>query len=208
MQVVLRPLAAALVALVACTGDFPDKDGVSGDADTDTDADTDADSDADSDSDVDDLPDLSSGHDETGCEDWEGHEIPGAASYYYGWMAVDGDGWSGEESWLLYANDTWVDEEGSDCAVVWTTVATEGDRGFCGTCDLGLDIAATLDATRTTCPEDLYKGEEVWSTSYALRYESDSEVTVFYSSNGDELAAGYYSDAAFNYVTTKACKWF
>lgn len=203
MQVVLR--TAALCAMVAgCTGGTGAKSGdTSGGGDTSSDTSSSHDYAAD-------LPDLSQDLDQTGCEDWQGNEIPGATTYFYGvFSQVDG-GWSGEEMWLLYANDTWAAAGEGDCQLLWAAEATDATPGdtACSSCDVALDVTFTLDVTQTTCPEDLYKTEMSGTESYAVKYTSDTESTWYFAGDGVQFGVGAYNTGAMNYLTSKACKWF
>ena len=160
------------------------------------------------------LPDLTDDLDTTGCDDWEGNEIPGSASYFYGiyeYTGTDDEGlqvWHGEEYWLIHANQTWQEDGHSDCQVVWTGDLTEASPGHCGTCDLGLEGTLVLDLTSTDCPENLYIDEDEADVGYGLRYTSDEEVTWYFSGSGNEFATGYYNENAANFLSEKQCDWF
>ena len=160
------------------------------------------------------LPDLVSTFETDGCETWTDNDgtvynITGAVSYFYGEYVDNGDGsWSGEEYWYLYANQTWKDAGGADCQIFWVTEATEGETGSCPTCDVGLDVSAQIDVTESDCPEDLYAGEENFTTSYAIKHSGEDESVWYYAGSGTQFATGYYNSGAMNYASSYACKWF
>ncbi len=160
------------------------------------------------------LPDLVSGFETDGCEDWTDndgtvYQITGAVSYFYGEYEDNGDGtWTGTEYWYLYANDTWKEAGGADCQMYWAASGTEGESGACPTCDLAIDVTLQLDVTETNCPEDLYESEASGSASYAIKHSNDDEATWYFASSGKQFGAGYYNSEAMNFATEFACKWF
>jgi hypothetical protein len=155
------------------------------------------------------LPDLKEGLDLSGCTDYEGTEIPGAVSYFYGEYTDQGDGtWTGEEEWLLTANPRWIELGGGDCVITWVSTAVEGDAGSCGACDLGLSVSASIDMTRTTCPEDLYKGEENFEVGYGVVRQEGGGALWYYAASGSDLGTGAHVSGAAAFITDKACKWF
>ena len=155
------------------------------------------------------LPDLKSGRDLTGCTDYEGTEIPGAVSYFYGEYTDQGGGaWAGKEEWLLTANPSWVDHGGGDCVITWITTATETSTGACGACDLGLSVSGSIDMTATTCPEDLYAGEQNFTVNYGIVRQEGGTSLWYYADTGKDLGSGAHVDGGVSFLTDKACKWF
>lgn len=159
------------------------------------------------------LPSLTDDLDTGGCEDWEGNQIPGSASYFYGEYEVTGTDdeganlWSGEERWLLFANSTWEDQGGGDCEVAWTATATETEPSGCGSCEFGLEVTLTLDLVATTCDDDLSEGTE-GDVTYVVDVADDGTATWYYASSGNTVGVGYYEDGAVNFLSDKQCDWF
>ena len=154
------------------------------------------------------LPDLQRGLDETGCEDLSGNVTAGATVWFWGeYITADG-GWTGEERMIYFANDAWVDAGGYDCELVWSMTATDTSPGTCTTCDIGLQVEASLDASQTSCPEGLQTDTETWSESYGIARAEDSTATWYFADSGTEFGAGYYNDTAINYLSEKSCSWF
>lgn len=159
------------------------------------------------------LPDLRAGLDLSGCQEVESSDgemlpVPGAVSYFYGeyYLSETGEGWQGEERWLLFANERWQELGEDDCEVVWTmTAALNGDVEPGG--QVALSVSADIRGSETTCPEGLYAGDETWSTSYSI--EIDDEGRSFWYFNGaDAFATGGSTSTAMNFITEKACTWF
>lgn len=200
MQLVLIP-GLLLALLAGCVVDKP-----VGDTGDETGDDTNPDAGAD------DLPALAPDGDTTGCEGMEDsdgtwHDIPGAAGYFYGLYERSGEGWVGEEAWLLFANPAWVELGEDDCEIWYAASAAEGDKGACPSCDLAIEVSLTVDATLSTCPEALYEGTS-GTVTYALRYSSDTEVDWYFASSGDPLGSGYYNESAMNFLSERQCEWF
>ena len=179
------------------------------DSDTDTDSDSDADTDTDSDLDVQGDP-IWDGIDPMVCDAVPGYEDhPGATSTFVGVYGPSGEGWAGVEAWMMYATPAWIAAGGSDCQVVWNVQADEGSPTTCGTCDLGLSVTASLDQAATTCPEDLWLGDESFAVDYDVAIDESSSTTVWYwGSSGAEFAAGYADGANLSFRTDEACLWF
>ena len=74
-------------------------------------------------------------------------------------------------------------------------------------CDFGLDVSAAVNLAGTTCPEELYEGDELWSTTYAVDLSGD-EAVFYFASSGNPLGAGYGIDGAVNYITEETCLYF
>ena len=210
MQTPLRHLLTLLslsLALAACPSDKEDTASPEADTDTDTDADTDTDTDTDADTD---LPDLTAGLDEGGCEELPDHgAIPGARSYFVGsYLWTEEDTAEGSEQWLIFANDAWADVGGSDCSVVLLTSASKGDAVACGACDFSLAVQATLDAVATDCPEEIYAGDESWEVTYDVELAADGSATWYYASSGNPVGTGYWNASGQNFLTEGTCLWF
>ena len=199
MRVLEIPLLATL-CLAACAGDAGKDDTGGGGEDSGGGG-----------AGADDLSDLRQDLETGGCDDYQGTEIPGAASYFYGIYEDNGDGtWDGEEYWILYANPALEEASNGfqgECELMWVSSGAETDPGACPTCDLGLDVTLTLDVTQTTCPEDLYKTEMSATETYAVRREDDVS-TWYFAGSGNEFGAGLYNEGAINFLTDKACTWF
>jgi hypothetical protein len=213
------PLSPALLVLLLAGGacsDVPKSDGsTEPESDTDTDTDTDSDSDSDTDTDTDtdlDIQDdpIWDGIDSTLCDSVPGYEDhPGATSTFVGVYGPSSGGWAGAEAWMIYATPAWVADGGSDCQVVWTVSAVEGSPSSCGTCDLGLSVTATLDASATTCPEELWEGDESFTVDYDVGIdETNSTTTWYWGSSGTEFGDGYAAGDNLSFRTDEACMWF
>ena len=202
---------ALLLPLAACSARFTDEGtdgGTTGDAGGSGDGGLDGGGLADE------LPPVDEGLDTGGCEDLSGTALPGAAVYFLGTYVQGSDGWQGLEEVRVFANATWRGTGGADCIVAWVISASEGDAGACGNCDLGLSVSAQLDLAATTCPEDLYVGDESWSSQYGVDLtESATLSTWYYADSGTQFGAGHAlgtaSDpTALNFVSDKTCWWF
>lgn len=202
---------APLLLLVACSARFADEgttDGTGGDGGSTGDGGLDGGGLADE------LPPVDEGLDEGGCEDLSGTALPGATVYFLGTYVQGDDGWQGIEQVRVFANATWEGSGGGDCVVAWVLSASEGSPGACGNCDLGLSVSAQLDLAATTCPEDLYVGDESWSASYGVDLtESATLSTWYYADSGTQFGAGYAlgtadQPTALNFASEKTCWWF
>lgn len=199
-----------LLLFPACTGDDTGAtDSKGGDADTDTDSDTDTDTDTDSDTDA----DIQDARDDVAlnadaCQSIGGHpEVLGAQVYYWAELETDGAGtWTGPEAWYYFVNDAWADAGGTDCVIQWTITATEDSTGSCGSCDLGLKVTkGTIDVEATTCPSAFYSGYDVTDETYAVERKSGGTSTWYFLS-GTQFGAGYWTDAAVNYISDGGCE--
>ncbi len=162
------------------------------------------------------IDDLTSDLDDdtSNCEGYTDEEgdfypVPGAKTYFVGTYADNGDGtWSGYEQWVLFANERWQEVGEDDCTVTWRAVATEReDAGACSVCNLGLDVALTIDRSNTDCPDGLVEGEENQTTSYGV-FRSGSEAVWFFAGSGTEFGAGDASSSVIEFVTEPDCKYF
>jgi hypothetical protein len=213
----MRRLLLFPLLLTACDGGFAckdecDSDAPAPDADTDTDADSDADTDTDTDADSD-LQDARDAmqRDASGCQDFEGTPLAGAARYFWGeYHGNATEGWTGQEAAYIFANDAWKDLGGEDCVALWAVSAVAGSNGSCPTCELGISVSAVYDLVNSTCPEAMYGGD--FSTAYAVDTEVDGAgvgtTTWYYASSADRIGTGYAAPQVLNFVTDRACNWY
>lgn len=163
---------------------------------------------------VDDLPSLTDDLDTGGCEEAEAVDevVTGAAVYFFGEYAITGTDeegnnvWEGTEYYLVFANDAWVEEGGEDCQVVWSGSLTETSPSGCGSCEIGLEGAISLDVVATTCPESVASWAE-GDVTYMIDVDDDGNAT-WYLGSGTELGTGYYEEGAANYLSEKQCDWY
>jgi len=141
------------------------------------------------------------------CDDVLDSKVAGATSFFYGDFRFDGSSVSGEEQWLLFANETWRDVGGADCTVTWSISGDKGDPGgSCGSCDYGLEIVASVDHSLTDCPDDLFAGVEQFSTTYSVKLSGDD--ATFYFPSGDVLGTGQAAAGGATYLSTSTCVYF
>lgn len=162
---------------------------------------------------LDELPDLRSDLDLAGCQEVESSDgemlpVPGAVSYFYGeyYQTTDGDGWAGEERWLLFANERWKELGGADCEVVWSMTATLVGEVEAGG-QVEMNVTADIRGSETTCPEGLYEGDETWSANYSVEISDDMRSSWFFS-GAEPFATGGSTAVAMNFLSEKACAWF
>ncbi len=69
-------------------------------------------------------------------------------------------------------------------------------------------VEASLDAARTTCPAELYAGDETFRTTYGVDTRDDGTASVYYAGSGNLLAErGVWNARGLGYRTERACKW-
>lgn len=172
--------------------------GEEADADTDTDADTDADTDV----------DTSNLGPDPGCEGYDGTPIAGATGFFVGSFSVDGElAVTGTERWVLFANSRWQELGGGDCEVVWNLTGLQGDAtGACGACAYSLELGAILDTQATTCPADLYAGDESFSVVYNVLVAGDA--ATFYFESGSDVGQGTQGTSSMSYISEGSCLYF
>jgi len=144
------------------------------------------------------------------CEDYDGTAVAGATGFFFGQYVASADPsvWEGEEQWLLFANDKWREYGEDDCQVTWTTTATlTEEAGVCGSCEYGLTVEATLDVARTSCPEELYEGDEFFSVTYGVDVAGEV-ATYSYASSGTFVGTGHAVDGASNFLSDGSCLYF
>ena len=164
------------------------------------------------------VPDPDSGTDEpdtllssldgTGCEDFDGTPLAGGATYFYGRYVGDAGGYTGEERWIILANDVLESGGQPDCEVVWATTAEVTDPGACGGCEMGLGVSASLDPGETTCPEEFYTGDESFSVTYGIQQQGNGAISWYFAGSGAHLADGESSSGVLTFLTEKSCAWF
>jgi hypothetical protein len=155
------------------------------------------------------LPDLRQGTEKGQCETIKGNTIPGADSYFFGELQLDGAAVSGTETWSLAANAAWIARGGKDCSIRWRLTGKQVPVTACGDCDFGLEISAAPDLTGADCPEDLVKREaRPQELRYDIKKRADGTALVYFSKSGRLLGEGYHADGALNYRSQHQCKWF
>lgn len=152
------------------------------------------------------LPQLEQGLSRDQCDDGPGNE--GATSYFTAQVSRNGDGFRGQERWLLFANEKWKARGGKDCVVVWALEGELTTPGACSRCDMGMELKAQLDEQGSTCPEKLWEREEQATLSYALELRDDGTSTWFFQESGRVLGEGYHTGRDFNYISEASCRWF
>lgn len=140
------------------------------------------------------------------CEDMQPN-VAGATSYFYGIYQRSSNGWQGEEQWILHPTEAWTSTNGETCYVTWAVNADEKEVAGCPSCDLSLEVSATLNRQKTDCPEGLWETEEQWSTTYNVLLESGNSI-VYFQSDGDTVGSGYATSGAFNFLSEVNCSWF
>ncbi|MFT4974202.1 MAG: hypothetical protein ACI8S6_000084 [Myxococcota bacterium] len=141
------------------------------------------------------------------CEDFQGTAIPGATSYFVGTFDFDGSTVTGEERWLLFANDAWRAHGEDDCVVTWSVTGEQvAPSSGCGSCSYGLSVSAGVDASLTDCPEALYEGVEQFTTQYDVK-AADGSATVYFPS-GSVLGTGAESTSGVTYRSEGSCLYF
>jgi hypothetical protein len=182
------------------------------DSDSDTDADSDADADADADSDSDADTDVSDPWEglsaDPDCEEVTGQPVPGATSYFWGDFTLTGEVVKGEEGWTLLSNQAWRDEGGADCVVIWSAAGGKASPSeACPTCDYSFGLFMSIDKSKTTCPEGLYKGDESFAITYNVANDG-GETTYSVASSGDSLGTGETDGTRSTYLAESTCKYF
>lgn len=192
------------------TGQGHDADG---ETDTDTDTDADTDTDTDTDADTGPLPDLSEylDPDASACVTLHGTPRAGAKGYLLADLHGSAtEGWEGQLRWVLYANDTWKEQGGSDCEVTWNTTGTAGAVTYCEACDFGLTMAGFVSRAETTCPESVYFNYQSFTSNYDIRLDEDGSAE-WYWYYASPSASGYWTGADvtdLNFLSPAACVWF
>jgi len=145
-------------------------------------------------------------------EDQQEYFIPGAQRFWVGEFAINGTEVSGFEASILFANDTWIEEEpeASDCQIVWTMTGTKADPDGCGSCEYSLSLHAEFDPVNSNCldalQDDMVAGNESFDVTYNVNVEGSE--TTYYMSGGDVLGHGTEDGGTTTYVSDSACMWF
>jgi len=152
------------------------------------------------------------------CEDGPGAE--GADSHFFGQYTFSGSKVSGEERWLLTANEKWKKRGGLDCQIRWTVEGTKtAAPSTCGSCAYGIELHAEPDMAASTCPEEMLTGRRAptgemvggeavpFDQSYGVSVQGD-KATLRFAKSGKVLAEGYANADAITWVSDHACKWF
>jgi len=143
-----------------------------------------------------------------GCDGFDGQPIPGATSYFLGDFSISNKVVTGTERWALLANDAWKRTGSDDCVATWSVSGTAAEpTATCGSCDYSLDITASLDVSLTTCPKELWEGDEQFAVTYNVKLIDGSSI-FYFASSGNELATGTGSAAGASYLTESTCVFF
>ncbi|MEL6341774.1 MAG: hypothetical protein AAFV53_01480 [Myxococcota bacterium] len=191
----IRNGMAMLVLLIGCDSDGKDDTGSSTGSDELSAADEA-------------IPDPDAGTAlDPGCEDVEGQPVPGATSFFIGDFVITDGAVEGQEQWLLYANEAWVDVGGEDCRIIWNVTGTQEDSdSSCGACAYALALNMAVDTVASNCPTELYEGEEAFSVSYNVQVSGDT--ATFYYASGNTLGVGGSGDRRVTYTSDSTCKYF
>lgn len=146
---------------------------------------------------------------DSACDGYDGTPIPGGTSYFVGAYSINGSDVSGEERWIILSNDTWENtEDGGDCEIVWTMVGSTQDPQGCAACDFGIAASGSVDRGRTTCPDEIYAGDENMQVSYSILRSESGESSWYFSASGNPLGTGSWSDSAIDFVSDGECVFF
>ena len=143
------------------------------------------------------------------CDGYDGTPIPGGTSYFVGAYTINGTDVSGEERWVILSNDTWAQtDDGGDCEIVWTMIGAVQNPTNCGACDFGLAASGSVDRSRSTCPDELFAGEENIQVSYSILRSSSGSANWYFASSGNPLGEGTYTETSISFVTEGECVFF
>lgn len=135
--------------------------------------------------------------------------VAGATTYFIGEYTFDGDDVRGEEVWILYANDEWVENGGYDCEIHWSVAGTKGDLHSCGSCAYGIEIHADPVESLSTCVQGLYDYEGVpFDVTYDVRELGGDQIEVLFGGSGSLLATGYADESGLVWTTESDCAFF
>ena len=134
---------------------------------------------------------------------------PGATSYFVGTYLKDGSRWLGREKWILFPNAYWEASGGVPCEVSWDMEINEEELVTCLACDFALNVDATISASSTNCPQELWNSpsEQYWNATYEVLVQNGNSV-FYFQSTGQAFGWGYSSESAINFVSEPDCKWF
>lgn len=143
------------------------------------------------------------------CDGYDGTPIPGGTSYFAGAYTIDGTDVRGEERWIILSNDTWeATEDGGDCEIIWTMIGSTQDPQSCAACDFGIAASGSVDRGRSTCPDEIYAGDENIQVSYSILRSESGDSTWYFSASGNSLGSGSWSDTSTDFVTEGECVFF
>lgn len=155
------------------------------------------------------LPDLHVGVATGLCEQIRGTNIPGADSYFFGELLVNGTAVTGAERWELTANSAWKARGGDSCSIEWRLVGSRTHTSACGECDYGLVLNSTPLVDKSDCIEDLKKREgRPGKIAYDVKLQSDGTALVYFAGSGKLVGEGYHKDGALVFRSAHQCKWF
>jgi len=203
MKRYLLPKLLLLTVSLACNSKSTEDSGADGDfSDDQNTEDTDEDP-------PESLPEIAGADtDPGGCEEVSGSALPGAASMFWGEYHEESEGeWTGEERWLLFANEAWRDIGGEDCVVVWAAAAVESTTLSCTSCDLGLSTSLSLDNSATTCEADIVNGLGT-SEIYGIERKNSGDAIWYFANSGERMGDGYHVTGAMNFLTDPSCRWW
>lgn len=159
------------------------------------------------------LPDLFADLDPGACEEaLYFDQVPGATGYFVGEFELDGCGKvRGTETWILFANEKWIEHDGYDCRMVWSVSGTVGDPNFKG--DYGLTMTAVIDKSATDCPKDgfgtpIYVGDTTMELRYDVEVHADGTSTVTFAESGNLVGEGYANAGHLNFASKRLCHFF
>ena len=153
------------------------------------------------------LPDLTTELLTGACENGPGKE--GADSHFFGMFKFNGDTVSGEERWILNANQHWKNKGGSDCSITWHVSGSKVETRACADCDFGLMLTGEPDIEGSDCVEGLVKADaKRQELRYDVKLQSDGTAFLYYAKSGRRLAQGYHNGSAVTWLSQHQCKWF
>ncbi len=153
------------------------------------------------------LPDLTADLLTGACENGPGKE--GADSHFTGSFSWKGDSASGEERWILHANEHWKKKGGNDCAITWRATGSKVAPGACADCDFGLMLTGEPDIAGSDCPEGLVKQDaRRLELRYDVKLNSDGTAFIYFAKTGRRLGQGYHTGSSMNWLSQHQCKWF
>ncbi|MBL8615240.1 MAG: hypothetical protein JNM72_06490 [Deltaproteobacteria bacterium] len=155
------------------------------------------------------LPDLRAGLATGLCEEIRGTNVPGADSYFFGELVVDGSAARGSETWELHANSAWKARGGGDCVIEWRLVGSKVAPKACQECDFGLSLSSTPLVEKSGCVEDLKKREaRAEQLAYDVKLQTDGTALVYFAGSGKLLGEGHHKDGTVQFRSAHQCKWF
>ena len=74
--------------------------------------------------------------------------------------------------------------------------------------DFGLKFQASVDYSKSTCPQRLYNEGAYRGGQYDVSLRSDGTTAMYFSRTGKQFATGHHVEGSLNYRTPHACVWF